>query len=92
MLIKIIIAINVKKNIDGSQIKIIIGKTKKIYINGTFLENLKFEIFKKIINVINKNISFLAKTSSSDNGYNRNAGENIAIIVKMFFGRSFMYE
>jgi len=45
---------------------------------------------KNIINPTYKKISFLAKTSISAIGYKRNIGENIAIIVKIFFGTSFI--
>ena len=89
-LIKIINITNEKKKMIGSHIRHSIGNTKNMYIRGIFLEYLILDKIKNIINPTNINTSFRAKTSISATGYKRNIGESIAIIVKLFFGTSFI--
>ena len=79
-----------KKKINGSYIRHNNGNIKNIYINGIFFEYFKVDKFKNIINPTYKKISFLAKTSASAKGYKRKTGENIAIIVSVFFGTFFI--
>ena len=79
-------AIKGKKNTTGSQIKQIIGKTKKMQYRGRLLEQFEFEIFKRIRKLINTNVSFLARTSISAIGYNKKIGVKIDNTIIKFVG------
>ena len=63
-----------------------------MYINEWFMFLVLLHSFKKKIKPTYKKISFLPSTSISATGYKRNTGENIAIIVNIFFGTFFTYE
>ena len=64
------------KNIKGSHIKIPI--VKKINVNKSFKFFLLDGINVYVINIMKIKTSFLANTSISATGYNKNIGENIA--------------